>query len=157
MSLYELVHFEGYVFISFSVPWWTSKRLCLSIVCFCGFFCLYAQRVNLSIAIVCMVKHGHSTNNGQTLDNSSSIYNISSNFTSNGTIYTHSEDETSTVIIRSTIKQCPVALSTSTLVSTSTKSLKCHQIEALKLFRGNSVDIFVSEYRCKMYLLRTCM
>lgn len=106
-----------------------------------------------------MVKHGHSTNNGQTLDNSSSIYNISSNFTSNGTIYTHSEDETSTVIIRSTIKQCPVALSTSTLVSTSTKSLKCHKIEALKLFRGNSVDIcvFVSEYRCKMYLLRTCM
>ncbi|XP_076093168.1 sialin-like isoform X1 [Mytilus galloprovincialis] len=97
------------------IPWWTSKRLCLSIVCFCGFFCLYAQRVNLSIAIVCMVKHGHSTNNGQTLDNSSSIYNISSNFTSNGTIYTHSEDETSTVIIRSTIKQCPVALSTSTL------------------------------------------
>lgn len=38
------------------VPWWTSCRLRFSGLCFIGFFFLYAQRVNLSIAIVCMIK-----------------------------------------------------------------------------------------------------
>ena len=40
----------------FTVPWWTSKRVGLSVICFFGFFFLYAQRVNLSVAIVCMVQ-----------------------------------------------------------------------------------------------------
>lgn len=39
------------------VPWWTSQRFLLSIICFFGFVFLYAQRVNLSIAIVSMVIH----------------------------------------------------------------------------------------------------
>ncbi|KAK7092725.1 sialin-like isoform X2 [Littorina saxatilis] len=39
------------------VPWWTSQRFLLSIICFFGFVVLYAQRVNLSIAIVMMVDH----------------------------------------------------------------------------------------------------
>ena len=38
------------------VPWWTSKRVMLSGTCFIGFFLLYALRVNISIAIVAMVK-----------------------------------------------------------------------------------------------------
>ncbi|KAL8624618.1 hypothetical protein ACOMHN_045153 [Nucella lapillus] len=38
------------------VPWWTSQRLQLSVLCFLGFLVLYAQRVNLSIAIVSMVR-----------------------------------------------------------------------------------------------------
>ncbi|XP_062616836.1 sialin-like [Saccostrea cucullata] len=38
------------------VPWWTSWRVRFSGLCFIGFFFLYAQRVNLSIAIVCMVR-----------------------------------------------------------------------------------------------------
>ncbi|XP_022308668.2 sialin-like [Crassostrea virginica] len=38
------------------VPWWTSCRVRFSGLCFLGFFFLYAQRVNLSIAIVCMVR-----------------------------------------------------------------------------------------------------
>lgn len=41
---------------SSQVPWWTSCRLRFSGLCFIGFFFLYAQRVNLSVAIVCMVK-----------------------------------------------------------------------------------------------------
>ena len=40
----------------FSVPWWTSRRLLLSVTCFVGFFFLYSLRVNLSTAIVCMTK-----------------------------------------------------------------------------------------------------
>ncbi|BFZ22763.1 hypothetical protein BsWGS_25802 [Bradybaena similaris] len=40
-----------------AVPWWTSHRLRLAILCFLGFVSLYAQRVNLSIAIVSMVSH----------------------------------------------------------------------------------------------------
>ena len=39
-----------------TVPWWTSKRLLLSLTCFIGFFFLYSLRVNLSTAIVCMNK-----------------------------------------------------------------------------------------------------
>ncbi|XP_052803963.1 uncharacterized transporter slc-17.2-like isoform X1 [Mya arenaria] len=38
------------------VPWWTSRRLLLSLTCFIGFFFLYSLRVNLSTAIVCMNK-----------------------------------------------------------------------------------------------------
>ncbi|XP_041371477.1 sialin-like isoform X2 [Gigantopelta aegis] len=40
-----------------SVPWWTSYRFRYAIIWFLGFVCLYAQRVNLSIAIVTMVDH----------------------------------------------------------------------------------------------------
>ncbi len=37
------------------VPWWTSWRLCLAIIGFLGFVHIYAQRVGMSVAIVCMV------------------------------------------------------------------------------------------------------
>ena len=37
------------------VPWWTSFRLALAIVGFFGFVNLYALRVNMSVAMVCMV------------------------------------------------------------------------------------------------------
>lgn len=37
------------------VPWWTSCRLGLAVLGFFGFINLYALRVNLSVAIVCMV------------------------------------------------------------------------------------------------------
>lgn len=40
-----------------AVPWWTSQRFLLAIMCFLGFVVLFAQRVNLSIAIVSMVNH----------------------------------------------------------------------------------------------------
>ena len=42
-----------------TVPWWTSQRFLLAIICFFGFVVLYAQRVNLSIAIVSMVAYDH--------------------------------------------------------------------------------------------------
>ncbi|KAH9509804.1 hypothetical protein Btru_045240 [Bulinus truncatus] len=38
------------------VPFWTSQRFITAIVTFWGFAVLYLQRVNLSIAMVCMVK-----------------------------------------------------------------------------------------------------
>lgn len=38
-------------------PLWCSARLTLSIVSFLGFINLYALRVNLSVAMVCMVNH----------------------------------------------------------------------------------------------------
>ncbi|XP_076437376.1 sialin-like [Babylonia areolata] len=74
------------------VPWWTSQRFILSVICFFGFLFLYAQRVNLSIAIVSMVVHDHgpkdSAINGAgagglnvTLVNGTSLYNISSTTT----------------------------------------------------------------------------
>lgn len=42
---------------SSSVPWWTSSRLGLAILGFFGFINVYALRVNMSVAIVCMVNH----------------------------------------------------------------------------------------------------
>ncbi|CAG5119356.1 unnamed protein product [Candidula unifasciata] len=38
-------------------PFWTSQRFLTAIVTFWGFAVLYLQRVNLSIGIVCMIKH----------------------------------------------------------------------------------------------------
>lgn len=38
-----------------SVPWWTSSRLGLAVIGFFGFVNVYALRVNMSVAIVCMV------------------------------------------------------------------------------------------------------
>lgn len=38
-----------------SVPWWTSSRLALAILGFFGCINVYALRVNMSVAIVCMV------------------------------------------------------------------------------------------------------
>ena len=63
-----------------SVPWWTSRRLLLSLTCFIGFFFLYSLRVNLSTAIVCMnkPKEDHSNTTSDT---------IYSNETINGTSY----------------------------------------------------------------------
>ncbi|OWF44378.1 Sialin [Mizuhopecten yessoensis] len=46
------------------VPWWTSHRVRLSFLCFMGFFCLYANRVNLSVAIICMVKQEMTNDTG---------------------------------------------------------------------------------------------
>ena len=37
------------------MPWWTSARLALAFVGFLGFVNLYALRVNLSVAMVCMI------------------------------------------------------------------------------------------------------
>lgn len=37
------------------VPWWTSSRLALAVLGFFGFINVYALRVNMSVAIVCMV------------------------------------------------------------------------------------------------------
>ncbi|KAK6181307.1 hypothetical protein SNE40_009189 [Patella caerulea] len=54
------------------VPWWTSKRLQLAVMCFFGFLCLYAQRVNLSIAIVSMVDHSDTPELSN--NNSSNLY-----------------------------------------------------------------------------------
>ncbi|GFO24631.1 vesicular glutamate transporter 1 [Plakobranchus ocellatus] len=39
------------------VPFWFSSRLGLAIIAFLGFINVYALRVNLSVAIVCMVNH----------------------------------------------------------------------------------------------------
>ena len=55
-----------------TVPWWTSQRFLLAIICFFGFVVLYAQRVNLSIAIVSMVERKLETahpDNGSSLSN----------------------------------------------------------------------------------------
>ncbi|ESO85177.1 hypothetical protein LOTGIDRAFT_167964 [Lottia gigantea] len=49
------------------VPCCTSKRWLLAFVGFAGFFCMYALRVNISVAIVCMVKPDNTTNTNQTL------------------------------------------------------------------------------------------
>ncbi|KAJ8317628.1 hypothetical protein KUTeg_005532 [Tegillarca granosa] len=38
-----------------NVPWWTSSRLGLAVLGFLGFINVYALRVNMSVAIVCMV------------------------------------------------------------------------------------------------------
>ncbi|XP_069121261.1 sialin-like isoform X2 [Argopecten irradians] len=60
------------------VPWWTSQRVRLSLICFMGFFCLYANRVNLSVAIVCMVKQdlaNETAYNSQNLDNDTYLNN----------------------------------------------------------------------------------
>ncbi|RUS91220.1 hypothetical protein EGW08_001026, partial [Elysia chlorotica] len=59
------------------VPWWTSHRLRLAILCFLGFVSLYAQRVNLSIAIVSMVDHSSTDH----LNSSSSVVPEFSNST----------------------------------------------------------------------------
>ncbi|KAH3787125.1 hypothetical protein DPMN_165246 [Dreissena polymorpha] len=40
-----------------AVPWWTSCRLALAVLGFFGFLNVYALRINMSIAIVCMVNH----------------------------------------------------------------------------------------------------
>ncbi|KAK3725730.1 hypothetical protein RRG08_012812 [Elysia crispata] len=68
---------QGVGWVQGKVPWWTSHRLRLAILCFLGFVSLYAQRVNLSIAIVSMVDH--STDHQQ--DNSSSLVSVNSSST----------------------------------------------------------------------------
>ncbi|KAJ8303700.1 hypothetical protein KUTeg_018751 [Tegillarca granosa] len=80
-----------------AVPWWTSKRLCLSGICFLGFFCLYAQRVNLSVAIVCMVRQranqpsNHSSEDAgiQTSGNltNNDVYDVNNSRSKNTSIY----------------------------------------------------------------------
>ncbi|XP_059142430.1 sialin-like [Physella acuta] len=46
------------------VPFWTSQRFLTAIVTFWGFAVLYLQRVNLSIAMVCMIKTENKTLDG---------------------------------------------------------------------------------------------
>lgn len=61
-----------------TVPWWTSRRLLLSLTCFIGFFFLYSLRVNLSTAIVCMNKAAEEkpdTNNDTYIYNSTTLDN----------------------------------------------------------------------------------
>ncbi|CAG5123820.1 unnamed protein product [Candidula unifasciata] len=49
---------ENHVHInSKDVPFWLSSRLGLAVIGFLGFINVYAVRVNLSVAIVCMVNH----------------------------------------------------------------------------------------------------
>ncbi|XP_071171387.1 sialin-like [Mytilus edulis] len=48
-----------------SVPWWTSSRLGLAILGFFGFINVYALRVNMSVAIVCMVNRTAIQTNSQ--------------------------------------------------------------------------------------------
>ncbi|XP_025080882.1 uncharacterized transporter slc-17.2-like isoform X2 [Pomacea canaliculata] len=64
------------------VPWWTSQRFILSIISFFGFLVLYAQRVNLSIAIVSMVDHSHGDHAHDMNSSSYGVHN-SSNATDN--------------------------------------------------------------------------
>ncbi|KAK6181306.1 hypothetical protein SNE40_009188 [Patella caerulea] len=66
----DLPPFPDHIDLSL-VPWWTSKRLQLAVICFFGFLCLYSQRVNLSIAIVSMVDHSGKL---ESHDNSSNHY-----------------------------------------------------------------------------------
>ncbi|CAL1531202.1 unnamed protein product [Lymnaea stagnalis] len=63
-----------------AVPWWTSHRFRLAILSFFGFVILYAQRVNLSIAIVSMVNHSALKYNSSSSSNSSNL-TFSDNFT----------------------------------------------------------------------------
>lgn len=56
-----------------AVPWWTSHRFRLAILSFFGFVILYAQRVNLSIAIVSMVNHSALKANSSSSSNSSNL------------------------------------------------------------------------------------
>ncbi|XP_055859791.1 sialin-like [Biomphalaria glabrata] len=56
------------------VPWWTSHRFWLAVLNFFGFVVLYAQRVNLSIAIVSMVSHTHTKANSSLYMNLSTTH-----------------------------------------------------------------------------------
>ena len=49
-------HFNFLLFISEKVPTYTSQRFILAYLFFTGYFNIYAVRVNLSVAIVCMVR-----------------------------------------------------------------------------------------------------
>ena len=44
------------------MPWWTSCRFGLSIVCFFGTISLYMMRANMSVAIVCMTRDPDDSN-----------------------------------------------------------------------------------------------
>eukprot|EP00918_Siedleckia_nematoides_P093921 GHVU01206233.1.p1 GENE.GHVU01206233.1~~GHVU01206233.1.p1 ORF type:complete len:538 (+),score=42.06 GHVU01206233.1:259-1872(+) len=50
-NTYKVQEFE----VEESPPWWCSCRLLLAIIGFFGFINIYAQRVGMSVAIVCMV------------------------------------------------------------------------------------------------------
>lgn len=41
----------------FSVPWICTARVALAVIGSLGFMNLYAQRINMSVALVCMVNH----------------------------------------------------------------------------------------------------
>lgn len=57
MVLITLQYFLSVSVNDKDVPWWTSCRLCMAIIGFFGFVHIYAQRVGMSVAIVCMVNH----------------------------------------------------------------------------------------------------
>lgn len=66
------------------VPWWTSKRVLLSGTCFIGMFLLYALRVNISIAIVAMVKSDFemgAAGAGNVTNGTVSVFNSTTNTT----------------------------------------------------------------------------
>ena len=57
-------------------PLWCSARFSLAIVGFFGFVNLYAQRVNLSVAMVCMLNHSAITAQYE-LDNINNTFSLS--------------------------------------------------------------------------------
>ncbi|XP_052253573.1 uncharacterized transporter slc-17.2-like isoform X2 [Dreissena polymorpha] len=95
------------------VPWWTSRRLLLSFICFIGFFFLYSMRVNLSTAIVCMNKDTeahHGTGN------------VTGNVTGNSSVNYSTGLENVTVLVSTTTavdpnNECVLAKSTGNLVA----------------------------------------
>ncbi|GFO11409.1 vesicular glutamate transporter 3 [Plakobranchus ocellatus] len=70
------------------VPWWTSHRLRLAVLSFLGFVCLYAQRVNLSIAIVSMNDHSYHGDDLSAMTNSSNTTTYSSIYSQNASTVT---------------------------------------------------------------------
>ena len=62
------------------VPFWTSSRVGLSFIGFLGFINMYVLRINVSVAVVCMVNHTAVSQNVTTIDddNDSMFINSSS-------------------------------------------------------------------------------
>ena len=61
-----------------TVPFWASCRVALSITLMFNMAMLYLIRVNLSVAILCMVKEPSLTNGNVSMANTSSLYGYSS-------------------------------------------------------------------------------
>ncbi|CAL1546657.1 unnamed protein product, partial [Lymnaea stagnalis] len=61
------------------VPFWISQRFLTAIVTFWGFAVLYFQRVNLSIAMVCMIKVGGGNTSDLFYNSSFSNYSVGIN------------------------------------------------------------------------------
>ena len=62
------------------VPWYRSARIMLALVSAWGYVFFYVLRIDLSLAIVCMMKDPHQVWNGSTSDNSTHWYRNESEF-----------------------------------------------------------------------------